>query len=88
MCKTEIRVFIFMGPLGSPQVGLYSSIECLCSSQDDLFFLIISPSDCSNLFSSLQVYVYDDKSAVAVLLVLDSCITFCGFPTDSLYLSN
>ena len=86
MHKTEIRVFIFMGPLGSPQVGLYS-IECLCFSQDDLFFLIISPSDSSNLLS-LQVYVYDDKSAVAVLLALDSCITFCGFPIDSLYLSN
>lgn len=48
--NTEVRVFIFMGPVGSPQVDLCSSIECPCSSQDDLLFLIISTYGSSNLF--------------------------------------
>ena len=65
------------------QLNVPAPLKMICSFK---LFTILVPV--TNFFSSLQVYIYDDKSAAAMLLVLNSYITFCGSPTHHLYLSK
>lgn len=86
--KTDVRVIYFHGGTCSelrlayaPPLNVPAPLKMIYSF--NLFPILVSVT---RFFSSLQVYIYGDKSAAAMLLALIFCITFCGSPTHHLYL--